>query len=147
MFRPYQMQTLWPGRDAGCWSTWSFATKGADATSSVLVSAASGSLRALPLPPRRGPTRVSFRAGRGRPFPCLLAFGDGHERVADRQTTCSGVEEAGTGGGREEHGVSPVVWSFRTEDTSVSARMNRRSNAFCRPLRPFLTQGLVAACA
>lgn len=80
-------------------------SQGADGTSSVLVSAASGSLRALPLPPRRGPTRVSFRAGRGRPFPCLLTFGDEHERVADRQTTCSGVEEAGTGWAGGTRGV------------------------------------------
>lgn len=80
----------------------------------------------------------------------LLTFEDGNKMVADRADHLfrrGGGWNVGWMGEGRHTGVSPVLWSFRTDDTSVSAWMNLRSNAFCSLLRPFLMQGPLNACA
>lgn len=115
------------------------------------VTAASKCQRAPPLPPCRGP-RVRPALCRNRlPFPTgLLTFEDGSEVVAGHAGHlfgCGGGWNVGRDGRGRNSGVSPVLWSFGADDTSVSPWMNLRSNAFCSPLSPPLTQGPVTACA
>lgn len=85
------------------------------------------------------------------PFPTgLLTFEDGSEVVAGRAGHLlgrGGGWNVGRDGRGRNSGVSPVLWSFGADDTSVSPWMNLRSNAFCSPLSPPLTQGPVTACA